>query len=1110
MTPARLDGSRRKRGRPEGGAPSPGARPEALEAVRRVTEEAVLQPDLESLFQSIVRNAVDLIQGEGGGMYLVVPETRQVRCVVSLGTPVSAVGTVLNFGEGAAGTVAETGQPLNIRDYRTWPARAAVFEQRAPFRAVISAPMVWQGRVTGILHVLRFRSESAFNDADLRLLTVFANQAAVVLENARLLEAAERRFRQLSLLHGITRAGMALTELQPLVQEMADRMASLIEADACYLTLWDEGHRTVLPAAAFGTFRDTYPAMGPEPGEQTLTESVLKVGHPLAIDDVSATPYVSQSLSQRFLVRSALGLPLVVGETRVGAALLTFERPHAFTPEEINLCEQAAGQVALAIARVRALEAERRRTAELEGIRRASLRLTSSLELRPVLESVLEEALKLARAKDAHIFMYDGEKLAFGAAYWDGEFHPAPFSEPRPHGLTYSVARTGQRIIVADASTDPMFQDSPWSGTILGIPILAAGRVRGVMTMAFGRPTDLDQDELRALELLADQTAIALENARLFETIDTERRRLRLLFDITRELSASVDLTEILERAVRLTTANLDAEWGTAYLLDSQSGRLRLTATAGDLGMDVDSLDRILGMRTGRGLEGWVVAHRQSALVREVLQDERWLHLRALNHGPGSAITAPILTGQEILGVMTVLRSEVFQQEHLLLLEAVGWQVGLALANARRYQEVTRRLAERAALQNVAQTVNRRLEMEALLDEVVRQVSDVLGYPVVEIFLIEDDVLVLRAAKDTMAIGEKRVPIKRGVIGRAVRTNRPAYVPDVRQDPDYVVGVPTTVAEIAVPLYKEDLVVGVLNVETPERGRLTEEDLHLLTLLADQVSVALENAALYDRLRRNMAELEQTVSDRTAELAKALEQAREADRLKTQFVADVSHELRTPLTNIRLYLELVDRGRPEKFANYMETLNRETERLVSLIEDLLAVSRLDAGTAVPQPEPIDLNRLALGLVEDRRRLMHQKSLSLSYEPMAGLPVVMADERMLAQVLANLMTNAMNYTPPGGAIRISTDVAQDADGSWVRLSVADTGLGIPDDEKPNLFSRFFRGSASRLMNTSGTGLGLAICREILDRHGGRITFTSRTGEGTTFTIWLKTTEATPSA
>ncbi len=345
------------------------------------------------------------------------------------------------------------------------------------------------------------------------------------------------------------------------------------------------------------------------------------------------------------------------------------------------------------------------------------------------------------------------------------------------------------------------------------------------------------------------------------------------------------------------------------------------------------------------------------------------------------------------------------------------------------------------------------------------------------------------------------IPLSKGIVGRVARTDRTSLVPDIRLDPDYVVAIATTRSEIVVPLHKGNVVIGVLNVELPVLHGLTEDDARLLSLLGDQVSVAIENAALYDRLRRHSTDLEQTVAERTARLAEALEHATEADRLKTQFVADVSHELRTPLTNIRLYLELIGQANRERFAEYLETLNRETERLVDLIEDLLAISRLDAGTHPPQPVFLNLNELARGLVADRKRLFDERRIEASFLPDDHLPGVLADERMLSQVVANLMTNAMNYTLPGGRVSIGTGVAADDGAKWVTLRVTDTGLGIPVDEVEHVFERFYRGTASRRMGTPGTGLGLSICKEILSRHKGRISVHSRAGEGSTFTIWL---------
>ena len=158
---------------------------------------------------------------------------------------------------------------------------------------------------------------------------------------------------------------------------------------------------------------------------------------------------------------------------------------------------------------------------------------------------------------------------------------------------------------------------------------------------------------------------------------------------------------------------------------------------------------------------------------------------------------------------------------------------------------------------------------------------------------------------------------------------------------------------------------------------------------------------------------------RTSELAEALIRAQAADRLKTQFVSDVSHELRTPLSNIRLYLDLLRKGQPDRFEDYMRTLNRETNRLVNLIEDLLAISRLDAGTVTPYPANFDLNMLARGLVEDRRRLFSDRDLTLGLSLHSDLPSVVADEQMISQVIANLMTNALNYTPSGGSVTVIT-------------------------------------------------------------------------------------------
>ena len=275
--------------------------------------------------------------------------------------------------------------------------------------------------------------------------------------------------------------------------------------------------------------------------------------------------------------------------------------------------------------------------------------------------------------------------------------------------------------------------------------------------------------------------------------------------------------------------------------------------------------------------------------------------------------------------------------------------------------------------------------------------------------------------------------------------------------------------------------------------------MNVLKLVADQVSIAIENAALYDQLQQHSEVLEEMVAARTAELREALVRAQEGERIKTQFVTDVSHELRTPLSNIQLYVELLQQSGVDRRAEYLDTLARETERLASLIEDLLSISRLDSGKTELSKAALDLNQLSESLVNDRARLFAERGLALIWEPGSGAAEVQADSQLLGQVIGNLLTNAMHYTPEGGRVRVRTQM--EADGGWVSLSIEDTGLGIAEAEQAQLFSRFFRGAASREMGNPGTGLGLAICREIAERHGGRIEVESTAGEGSVFTLWL---------
>ncbi|HUS85358.1 MAG TPA: ATP-binding protein, partial [Anaerolineales bacterium] len=228
---------------------------------------------------------------------------------------------------------------------------------------------------------------------------------------------------------------------------------------------------------------------------------------------------------------------------------------------------------------------------------------------------------------------------------------------------------------------------------------------------------------------------------------------------------------------------------------------------------------------------------------------------------------------------------------------------------------------------------------------------------------------------------------------------------------------------------------------------------------------------------------------------------KEVERMKDEFVSNVSHELRTPLTSLKLNQGLI-RMNPEKQDVYLQRLDNEIDRLNSIVESLLRLSRLDQEKVSYQITNVDLNELITEYAQDRELIALTKSIALSFEVDPQVPKVKGDKELLGQALSVLLTNALNYTPAGGRVRLYTQRKRNENAVWACFCVEDTGPGISDDDKSHIFKRFYRGADAKDSGIPGTGLGLAIAGEIVEQHDGHIVVESvGEGAGASFTVWL---------
>ena len=408
-------------------------------------------------------------------------------------------------------------------------------------------------------------------------------------------------------------------------------------------------------------------------------------------------------------------------------------------------------------------------------------------------------------------------------------------------------------------------------------------------------------------------------------------------------------------------------------------------------------------------------------------------------------LAVPLIVADEVIGVLVVERRgyHSIRQEDLDVLEPLAAQLAISLSNARLYEKVREHT----------------IELEARVIERTAKIREQQ----------ERTEAILRSVADAVIVFD--------LSGRVVMTNPVARALFDRHGQD--AGLSEHVSE---------LVQRVISQEDAERDATEIIELNGISFQA-KAARAMEGDALIG----------------SVVVLRDISRLQELDRLKDRFISTVSHELRTPLANLKLYLQLLEKGPADRHAAYLDVMRREALRLEQLIDDLLQISRLQSEQHAQRRTvrvPTDMERLVAQVVEHNTAWAENDGKALTYHPPAeGLPPISGDSDQIERALTNLISNAIRYTPEGGQITVRCHLtAAHEDQDWVIIEVSDTGIGIPADELTMIFDRFFR--ASNVSPTvPGTGLGLAILRDIVELHGGKVEVESQENQGSIFRIWL---------
>ncbi len=985
--------------------------------------------------------------------------------------------------------------------------------QDVTIKSWLGVPLVSQGLVVGAMILTRETQGAYESREEHNVAFAFATQVAIALANAELFEQTFERTSELGTLLEAAQTTSTTRDVNELFNMVARLFYGTLEQEDCAVYIWHEIDNyleaeyaqnrledQVNPFVSVGQRLD----MAEYPAHQRALSGrdvVLIVDAP---NSPSLTLYPKEIEDLRKNGRGARMLvPLVVGEQAIG--LIQTEQvtndERTITQQKVRLAQALSSQIAVAIENARLSRETNLRFEELLTINTLSQKVSSTLELDDMLPVIRDQLPTLTKAEGMYLALYDTESqmISFPLALENNQEIHIP---PRPLGkdeVSYIISRRHSLNLGADyyslkdlrKSMGIITQEGE-AKSYMGVPLISSDQVVGVLAIRnTTRKESFTVNEERVLSTIGGQLAAAVQNSRLFTRVsnfaeemnqlvqvrtlelEEERDRLDTLYQITSELARTLDMEQLLERALGMVTKAVGADDAVIMLSDPATDMIYCRAWINPNNLTTDKETGQV-LHPSMGFADWFIInsdeHDHVFMVSDLQEHDYWD--KSHPSGLRSALAVLLENNEDPMGVMVLLsrRVDAFTENHLKLIVPAANQVAASINSADLYQ----------LIRDQAERLGKLLRAEQ--EEAKKQGAILEG--------INDGVM--------LADSQGKVVLFNTAAERILQISRR----DVLGLP--VANIANIFGESAFQWIK---LINELSESILKKSQLEEYESERIQLNQFFVSTYLSPIYSGELFLGVVA----VFRDVTREV--------ENERTKNQFITNVSHEFRTPLTPIKGYTDLLLMGAGGELSGMqtgmVTTIKENVERLTILVNDVLNIAKIDNRDTPVIMTMVNVTEVLNGVLDQiGGRVMNlKKGFVTTVSVDSNVPRIRVDREKLIQIMSNLVDNAFKYSRAGGKIDIVARIEDDR--KHILISVADTGVGIPDHFKEAAWRRFERYDEHALeLDVAGTGLGLSLVKELVELHNGETWFESEVDKGTTFYVRLPieqpnyTTEAHP--